>query len=73
MTRPEALAKLLALPDEPCMPPRGRHYTHARDPKRDPWIIKRELGIAYVEHRRQDHSGGDSVVSVRRMRLVKRA
>jgi hypothetical protein len=72
MTRPEALAKLAALPDLPGM---GRHYTVARDPKRDPWVIKRALGIAHNEWLRQEWTDGDisCVVSVRRLRMVKRA
>jgi hypothetical protein len=57
MTRAEALTRLLALPNEPCLAPIGRRYTYARDPKRDPWVIKRELGIAYAEHCRQDRTG----------------
>ena len=75
MTRAEALAALLAIPDEPCMPPRVRHYTYARDPRRDPWVIKRELGIAYAERCRQEWTNGDisCVVSVRRLRMVRRA
>ena len=74
MTRAEALAALLAIPDESCMPPRVRHYTYARDPKRDPWVIKRELGIAYAERRRQDWTNGDisCVVSVRRQTRLRR-
>ena len=75
MTRPEALTLLLSQPDEPCMPRRTRHFTYARAPRRDPWVIKRDLGVAYAEHQRQAWTNGDisCVVSVRRMRLVKRA
>jgi hypothetical protein len=75
MTRAEALTKLLALPNESCLAPIGRHYTCARDPKRDPWVIKRELGIAYAERMRQEWTNGDisCVVSVRRLRMVRRA
>lgn len=77
MTRAQALALLLAQPDEPCLH-RGYHYTQPRDPKRDPDVIKRDLGTAYVSHRRQDlQSGGDisCVVSVRRqpLRILKSA
>ena len=72
-TRIEALILLLALPDEPCMPPRSRHYICARDPQRDPWVRKRELGIAYAEHMRQEWTNGDisCVVSVRRQPMLK--
>lgn len=75
MTRAEALTRLLALPDPPDLAGRGRHYTCARDPKRDPWKLKRELGIAYAERMRQEWTNGDisCVVSVRRLRMVKRA
>lgn len=67
MTRAEALATLLALPDEPCLH-RGYRYTCPRDPRVDPDLLKRDLGTAYVTHRRQDHGADIScVVSVRRM------
>jgi hypothetical protein len=74
MTRLEALTALLAIPDEPCMTRRWA-YTYARDPRRDPWQIKRNLGIAYVEYRRQAWTNGDisAVVCVRKLRMVKRA
>lgn len=74
MTRLEALIALLAIPDEPCMV-RRRRYTYAHDPRRDPWQIKRNLGIAYCEHQRQAWTNGDisAVVSVRRLKMVKRA
>ncbi len=73
MTRPEALAALLALPNPPG--DYGYRYTYARDPRRDPWQIKRALGVAYCEWQRQDHINGDisCIVSVRRLRMVKRA
>lgn len=62
-----ALLQLLALPDPACLPPRSYRYTYARDPRRDPDLIKRDLGTAYVTRRRQDHGGDIScVVSVRR-------
>lgn len=75
MTRAEALAALLALPDPPELIGRGRHYTYARDPRRDSWQIKRELATAYVERTRQEWTDGDisCVVSVRKLRMVKRA
>lgn len=82
MTRHEALAALLALPDEPCLlgllgQPRGRTYTYARDPLRDPWTIKRDLGVAYAERARQEWTDGDisCVVSFRRqpLKIVMRA
>ena len=71
----EAFAVLLARPDPPDLVGRGRHYTCTRDTRRDPWQIKRALGMAYVEHQRQAWTGGDisCVVSVRRMKMVKRA
>lgn len=77
MTRAEALALLLAMPDEPFMR-RGYRYTCARDQRRDPNVIKRDFGIAYVAHRRQEHAAGDisCIVSVRRhpkLRVVKQA
>ena len=73
MTRPEALAALLALPNPPG--DYGYHQTQPRDPRRDPWQIKRELGIAFCEWQRQEWTNGDisCVVSVRRLRMVKRA
>ena len=75
MTRQEALIKLLAMPDPPELIGRGRHFVSARDPRRDPWKIKRALGVAYCEWQRQEHTNGDisCVVSVRRLRMVKRA
>lgn len=44
----------------------------------DPWVIKHALGIAHVEHARQDWTDGDisCVVSVRkqpRLSMVKRS
>ena len=74
MTRLEALSALLALPDEICLR-RGYRYVYARDPRRDPWQIKRELGTAYAERCRQEWTNGDisCVVSVRRLRIVRRA
>jgi hypothetical protein len=41
---------------------RGHRWTMARDPGRDPDIVKRDLGTAYVEHRRQDHGHDISCV-----------
>ena len=74
VTRIEALMAILALPDEPCMS-RDYRYTCARDPRRDPDVIKRDLGVAYVQHRRQQHAHGDvsCVVSVRRQPILKLA
>ena len=86
MTRPEALAALLALPNPPG--DYGYRYTYARHPNgacgplsarrnasSDPWQIKRDLGIAFAEHSRQAWTNGDisCVVSVRRLRMVRRA
>ena len=79
MTRPEALVALLALPVPPDLVGRevdgvrrgiGYHYTLGRTPLRDPELIKRDLGIAYVQWRRQLWTGGDCVVSVRRRPLL---
>ncbi|MCR4301832.1 MAG: hypothetical protein NUV51_09500 [Sulfuricaulis sp.] len=75
MTKQEALALLLALPDPPDLPRRGYRYTQTRDPRRDPNVIKRDLGTAYVERRRQERgNGGDisCVVSVRRQVKLRR-
>lgn len=74
--RAAALIALLALPDSPCLVGRGYHSTCPRDPRRDPELIKRDLGTAYVEWRRQDHADGSAVVSVRRslrLRMVQSA
>lgn len=72
MTRVEALIALLALPDPSDLRGRGYHYTYARDPRRDPEEIKRDLGTAYVTHRRQEHGADIScVVSVRRWPALK--
>ncbi len=75
MTRQEALILLLSLPDEPGLASIGCHYTYARDPRRDPWTVKRELGIAYAKRCRQEWTNGDisCIVSVRRLKIVKRA
>ena len=74
MTRAEALALLLSIPDEPCMH-RGHYYTYARNRNRDPNVIKHDLGTAYVEHMRQDHMNGgiSCVVSVQRKQILKLA
>jgi hypothetical protein len=68
-------------PDLPCLRdpkgrPRGHRWTVARDPKVDPDILKRDLGTAYVEHRRQDY-GHDLSCVVRtyatpQLRIVRR-
>jgi hypothetical protein len=77
MTRPEALAALLALAPPAALPIEriGHRYRLGRDHLRDPEVIKRDLGTAYVAWRRQAWTGGDCVVSVRRqpMRVVRRA
>ena len=77
MTRPEALTALLALPPPAALPVErmGYNYRLGRMPLRDPELIKRDLGIAYVQWRRQLWTGGDCVVSVRRqpLQLVRRA
>lgn len=72
MTRYEAFVALLALPDPPGMV-RGHHQVCARS--RDPWELKRQLGVAYVEHRRQDWMDGDisCVVAVRKLKIARRA
>lgn len=72
--RLSALVALAALPDLPGM---GRRYTHWRDMRRNPEVIKRDLGTAYVAWRRQEWTDGDvsRVVSVRRqpLRIVRGA
>lgn len=71
MTRIDALMLLLAMPDPPEMR-RAYRYTCPRDPLIDPDIIKRNLGTAYVTHRRQDRGADIScVVSVRRISAQK--
>lgn len=70
-----AFVALLAQPDPPELA-RGYRYTQPRDPRRDPDMIKRDLGTAYVAHRRQDRGADLScVVSVRRqpLAIVRRA
>lgn len=72
----EALLQLLALPDPPELRGRGYTTTCPRDPLRNPDTLKRDLGTAYVEWRRQDHADVSSVISVRRsprLRMVKDA
>ena len=56
------LAALLDKPDETSLlglggKLRGRSYILARDPKRDTWVMKRELGIAYAERMRRNRAG----------------
>jgi hypothetical protein len=65
---------LLAMPDPPELR-RGYRYTCARDQRRDAEVIKRDLATAYVAHRRQEWADGDisTIVSVRRLRIVRRA
>lgn len=75
-----ALYELLSLPDEPCLldvhgRPRGYRRTVPRDPLRSPDIIKRDLGTAYVAHRRHDYGQDIScIVSINaqpKLRLVR--
>lgn len=73
-----ALLELTALPDLADLINergigRGYRYTYPRDPRRDPDVIKRDLGTAYVAWRRQEHRDGDvsCVVSVRRRPLLR--
>jgi hypothetical protein len=78
MTRAAVLVALLELPPPAALPVErmGYRYMLPRDPRRDPEVLKRDLGTAYVAWRRQLWTGGDSVVSVRRqptMRIVRRA
>jgi hypothetical protein len=74
--RREALYLLLMLPDELCMPHRGNSVTVPRDPTRAPDLMKRDLGTAYVEHRRHDYgqdiSGIVSITKTSKLRLVSR-
>lgn len=61
-----ALLALLDTADLPCLPRRGYRYTQTRDPKRDPDVIKRDLGTAYVQHVRQTGVDASGIVSLRR-------
>jgi hypothetical protein len=73
--RAEALLELLAMPDEPCLR-RAHHLILSRDPKQPVDLIKRNLGMAYIEHRRQAHADISYVVSFarrERLKIVKRA
>lgn len=72
------VAALLNRPDPPDLPPRGHRVTCERDPRRDPWELKRLLGVAYIEHVRQAWVNGDisSVVATHRyarLRVVRSA
>lgn len=78
--RREALLELLVTPDLQCLRdrffrPRGYRQTVPRDPRKDPEILKRNLGIAYVQHRCQDHgqdvSGIVSINAQPKLRLVR--
>jgi len=70
MERRVALVELLKLPDPPDIK-RGYRYTQSRPAHRDPDVIKRDLGTAYVQHTRQTYGTDISaVVSVRRRRLA---
>lgn len=61
-----ALLALLKLPDPPDIR-RGYRYTQSRPANRDPEIVKRDLGTAYVQHVRQTFGVDVSaVVSFRR-------
>jgi len=72
MTKPEALMMLMSLPDEPALIGRGYRVTMVGKSGAD--AIKRDLGTAYVTHRRQDHADDVScVVSVRRYWKMKLA
>lgn len=76
--RYDSFVALLRQPDPSDLIGRGSRDTCARDPRRDPDVIKRDLGIAYVEHRRQERQfDGDisCIVSLRRrpLLLMKRA
>ena len=64
LERAIALGELLGLPDPPEMPVRAHSYLWTGTVG-DPDVIKRDLGTAYIERRRQDHCGDISrVVSV---------
>lgn len=88
MTPAEALVALLAAPIHPSLigleaigykyklprHPNGRCCAECSRTNSDPELIKRDLGTAYVTWRRQAHGVDIScVVSVRRLRMVKRA
>ena len=74
--RRQALLELLVLPDPPDIH-RGYRYTLSRDSRRNPDEIKRDLGTAYIEYRKQDYGQDIScVISVRKqptLRMVRRA
>lgn len=76
MTKADALVLLLSRPDPPDLIGRGFHLTCPRSPFSDPDTIKRDLGTAYVEHRRQDHADLSAVIAVHhehRLQIVRRA
>jgi hypothetical protein len=69
MDRYDALVTLLARPDLPCLPKRGRRYVYAGDPRRRE-RLKRDLAAAYLAYRRRDYVGDEGqIVCVRRTRL----
>lgn len=71
--RYSAFCRLLAMPDAPDLPSRGRRYTQPGTTARD--TLKLHLERAYVRHRMQDagREGGE-IVSIRRwpLRLLRR-
>jgi hypothetical protein len=65
----DAYCLLLAVPDPPEMPHRGRRYTQAGSSALLKDGMKRHLALAYLGHR-LFHAGDEAViVSVRRTRL----
>ena len=66
----ERLLAVVALKAMPSHPRIGHHYRYGRS--KDPDIVKRDLGRAYVEHVRQTYGEDISkVISVRRFALLK--
>lgn len=68
----DAVCALMALPDLPCLPKRGRRYLLPGDARRRD-AIKRELAHAYVSWRLAEAGRAESsIVCVRRspLRLV---
>ncbi len=66
-----AYRALLAQPDPPDLPHRGRRYLCAGDVLRQD-ALKRDLERAWVRHRMLDHGEEARIVSLRRLRLVRR-
>lgn len=68
IARYNAYIAILALPDLPCLPARGRTWKFAGDAGRRE-SLKRDLARAYVEHWKADFKDEGAIVSVRRSKL----